>query len=99
MDEITLINLLNKICDTKEGLSWSLSCKFQQENGNSMMEIDLYDTDCHKSVGSILFSMESGKVIKGRHKSMLPFPERTSVTDALLEIVHFESLRITMLPN
>jgi len=99
VDEITLINLLNKICDTKEGLSWSLSCKFHQDSGNSIMEIDLYDADFHKSVGSIQFSMETGKVIQGRHKSMVPFSERTSITDALLEIVYYESQRMAMLPN
>ena len=84
MDEITLINLLNEICDKNTHLTWSLSCKFQDGSQNSIMEIDLYQNEKDKNAGSILFKMESWQVIQGRYRSMMPFREKTSVVDALL---------------
>jgi hypothetical protein len=99
MDEITLINLLNKICETNKRLSWKLNCKYSQAQTGSEMEIGLFDTSDDKKEGFITFRMETGKVIRGRYGGMVPFNNRLHLVDALLDILHYEKNRMNYSMN
>lgn len=91
MDEITLVNLLNKICEKNSSLSWQINCKYTDGMDHSIMEVGLFDPDVNRKAGFITFQMETGKVIRGKHKGMVPFSNKTNLVDALLEILHYES--------
>ena len=90
MDEITLINLLNKICEVNATLSWQLTCKYQGESQNAIMEVGLFDPTNDNKIGFISFQMETGTIIEGRYKGMVPFERSNGLTDTLLDIYHYE---------
>jgi hypothetical protein len=91
MDEITLVNILNKICETNQHLSWQLNCKYHTAQDASVMEIRIFETQNKSKVGWIIFAMDSGRIHKGKYRSMVPFDESTNLIDALLEVLHFEA--------
>ena len=96
MDEITLINILNKICEKNPNLTWKLECKYNDQNEKAIMQTKILDRVLGKISGNIVFHMDSGKVLSGRYKGMLPFRKASLLTDALLEILHYEtSLKLT----
>ncbi len=94
MDEITLINLLNKICDINPELSWQLNCKYHDGMQNSVMEVALFHPGEKNKAGLISFKMESGSIIRGNYRGMVPFNRKTCLTDALLEILHYEQSKL-----
>lgn len=99
MDEITLVNLLNKICEKNTSLSWQINCKYTDGMDHSIMEVGLFDPDVKKKAGFITFQMETGKVLRGKHNGMGPFPRKTNLVDALLEILHYESNKFNRVLN
>lgn len=92
MDEITLINLLNKICDKSGHLTWKLRCNYLDET-SPVMQVWLYGTQDHRTVSTIVFRMETGMVISGQHRGVVAFRHSTNLIDALLEILFFENSR------
>lgn len=99
MDEITLINLLNKICEKNPSLNWKLNCKYSEQQDVSLMDISLYEPLERKKKGFITFNMETGKIIEGRYTGVVPFSEKYLLVDALLDILHYESNRLVHTPN
>ncbi|MBV6647822.1 MAG: hypothetical protein KI790_20350 [Cyclobacteriaceae bacterium] len=97
MDEITLINLLNKICEKNRRLSWKLNCKYHNGIDAAIMEIGLYEPKAKKKTGFITFRMETGQIIRGKHQGMSPFGRSANLVDALLEILYYESSRALFL--
>lgn len=91
MDEITLINLLNKICEKNGKLTWKLNCKYHDGINTSIMQICLLKSPSNQQTGTISFRMETGKVINGRHKGLVPFKRSSNLIDALLDILYYES--------
>ncbi|MEP0365353.1 MAG: hypothetical protein ABJN36_07720 [Cyclobacteriaceae bacterium] len=91
MDEITLVNLLNKICEHTGSLDWKLNCNYHEETDASVMQVVLFDRSSHKAHGQLTFMMETASVIAGKYKSLMPFNKRANVVDALLDILHYES--------
>ncbi len=88
MDEITLVNLLNKICEKDATLKWNLSCKYHDGLDSSIMQIGL--TDQHtRSCSKLTFHMASGKLLSGKFKNIDRFQRDTEITDALLDILSF----------
>lgn len=99
MDEITLINLLNKICEKNGKLTWKLNCKYHDGINTSVMQISLIKVPSNKQTGTISFRMETGKVINGRHRGLVPFRRSTNLIDALLDILHYESTKAYLNPS
>jgi hypothetical protein len=99
MDEITLINLLNKICEKNNLLRWQLTCKYSDGMEYSVMEVILFDPKNEKKVGFINFQMENGRVIRGKYKGMVPFSHNSNLVDALLEILYYESTKFAEVLN
>lgn len=91
MDEITLVNLLNKICETNTSLSWQINCKYNNGTDTSIMEVHLFEAESGNKTGWLVFRMENGKVLNGKYKSMVPFDKSIGLVDALLEILHYEA--------
>lgn len=99
MDEITLINLLNKICEKNRKLTWKLNCKYHDGINTSIMQISLLKLPSNKQTGTISFRMETGKIIRGNHKGLVPFGQSTSLIDALLDILYYESTKNYLNPS
>lgn len=94
MDEITLVNLLNKICEKNSHLNWKLNCKYNDEEDRSIMQISLYNSrDDHKA-GTVTFSMDTGTVIDGKYESLMPFNKQVQLVDALLDILNYENSKM-----
>ncbi len=91
MDEITLINLLNKICDHTPKLDWKLNCDYNDGLNTTVMQAVLFDKQSRKKQGSLVFRMETAMVIGGKYKGLMPFSTKLNVVDALLEILHYET--------
>jgi hypothetical protein len=91
MDEITLVNLLNKICEYTDSLDWTLNCNYHDDLDVSIMQVVIFDRSDQKKYGHLTFKMETASVIGGRYKSLLPFAKKANVVDALLDILHYES--------
>jgi len=98
MDEITLINILNKICEKNQSLTWKLNCKYHDGLKTSVMQINLItardNSTCH-----ISFHMDTGKIITGRHTGLVPFKRSGHLLDALLEILYYESSKALSQPS
>lgn len=93
MDEITLINLLNRICEKSSHLSWQINCKYTNVPEETLMEVGFSDKTLNKKVGNILFHLDTGKVLEGFYRSMVPAEAGVSLTDVLLEILYFENTK------
>lgn len=91
MDEITLVNLLNKICECADCLDWKLNCTYHDGIDASIMQVVLFDRIDHKKHGYLTFRMETASVIGGKYKSLVPFTGKPNVIDALLDILHYET--------
>ncbi len=91
MDEITLVNLLNKICEYTDSLDWKLNCNYLESMDASVMEVVLFDRANKKKHGELTFQMETSSVIAGKYKSLMPFTKKADVVDALLDILHYET--------
>ena len=89
MDEITLINLLNKICEKNSRLDWKLNCKYPDEDA-CIMQLSLFERNENQRKGEITFKMDTGQVIQGKHSGLVAFHPSTTLVDALLEILHYE---------
>lgn len=99
MDEITLVNLLNKICGKNTDLTWKLNCKYYQEWDASIMQIHFLRSDTLLETSKITFRMETGQVIEGRHRGLMAFAKSTPLVDVLLDILIYESSKPGLLPN
>ncbi|MFY0598238.1 MAG: hypothetical protein JXR03_01115 [Cyclobacteriaceae bacterium] len=91
MDEITLVNLLNKICECSDSLDWKLNCNYHDGMETSIMQVVLFDRFNKKKHGYLTFKMETAVVIGGRFKGLMPFTKKSNVVDILLDILHYES--------
>ncbi len=89
MNEITLINLLNKICEQNTRLNWKLNCKYPDEEV-CIMQLSLFERTQNLRKGEITFKLDTGQVITGKHSGLVAFSQSTSLVDALLEILHYE---------
>lgn len=94
MDEITLVNLLNKICEKNHELTWKLNCKYHDELHTSVMQIHFLQSNNLAETTKITFKMETGQVIEGKHRGFLGFKQPTMLIDALLDILIYEVSRI-----
>lgn len=99
MDEITLVNLLNKICDANHDLSWKLNCQYDDGQNNSIMQIKFVRLSKKATISSITFQMETGKIIQGRYSGMVNFQKSMLLTDALLDILIYESSKLPISQN
>ncbi len=99
MDEITLINLLNKICDKNPLVSWQLNCKYHDAAQDAIMEIGLFNPENSQQHGNIVFKMGSGKLISGKYKGMVPFQSQSNLTDILLDILYYENSKLLQSAN
>ena len=99
MDEITLINLLNKICEKNANLTWKLNCKYHDGVDTAIMQVTLFHSRSKRQVAQITFCLNTGKIMYGKHQSMVAFRRSTHLIDALLEILHYESYRIQLSPS
>ncbi len=99
MDEITLINLLNKICDTNDDLTWKLNCQYDDGQDNTLMRITFISISNKSEKGNINFQMETGKILSGRHSGMVRFDKSTMLTDALLDILIYETSKLPISQN
>jgi hypothetical protein len=97
MDEITLVNLLNKICEDTDSLDWKLNCNYLEGMDASVMEVVIFDRANHKKHGELTFQLETAAVIAGKYKSLMPFSKKVDVVDALLDILHYE--KTTRIPS
>lgn len=94
MDEITLINLLNTICEKNGQLTWKLNCRYQEESDTSVMQVQLMHGYRGPSAGTITFLLETGKIIEGNHQGMVEFRKSTHLVDALLDILYYENNKL-----
>lgn len=63
------------------------------------MQISLLKLPSKKQTGIISFKMETGEVIRGMHKGLVPFGKSTNLVDALLDILYYESSKAYMNPS
>lgn len=91
MDEVTLVNLLNKICECADSLDWKLNCTYHDGLDASIMQVELFDRGDFKKRGYLTFRMETSAVIGGKYKGLVPFTGKSNVIDVLLDILHYES--------
>ena len=99
MDEITLVNLLNKICEKNTHLNWKLNCKYNDDDDHSIMQISLFNSRSNKKAGPVTFSMENGLVIDGSYESLMPFNKKILLVDALLDILYYENSKMAVSAN
>jgi len=99
MDEITLVNLLNKICEKNQELTWKLKCKYSDGQSNSIMQVNLIQVNTHSEMSTITFKMETGQIIAGRHRGLLAFKKASHLVDALLDIMIFEGSKMNISEN
>jgi len=99
MDEITLVNLLNKICEKNRELTWRLKCKYHDGINPAVMQLCLLQTHSKAELSEITFSMETGQVIAGRHRGLIAFRRATNLIDALLDILIFEGSKKSISNN
>lgn len=99
MDEITLVNLLNKICDKNDDLTWKLNCQYEDGANHSIMKINLIRISSKAEISEITFQMETGQIITGQHLGLIPFKRSSQLVDALLDILIFESGKLAISPN
>jgi hypothetical protein len=97
MDEVTMVNLLDTICEKNTELSWKIKCRYSDGVDQHIMEVGLCNQLLDKQITSIIFKMESGAILRGRHKGVPSFQRGTKLIDALLEILHYESTRVPQL--
>ena len=98
MDEITLINLLNKLCD-RERLTWKIGCKYQDGMDHSILQISILNQESGGEQTRIVFRIETGQVLFGHHKGVIKFSSSTKVIDALLDIMIFEDAAMSCSAN
>lgn len=99
MDEITLVNLLNKICEKNLNLTWKLSCKYHDGIDISIMHIHFLKLDTKAEISRIVFRMETGQLIYGKHSGLTPFLKTTNLIDALLDILMYEKNKLRFSHN
>lgn len=99
MDEITLVNLLNKICEANDDLTWKLNCHYDDGLNNSIMQIKFFRLSKKSEISCISFQMETGKILQGRYTGMVRFEKSMLLTDVLLDILIYESSRLPISQN
>ncbi|WP_421873674.1 hypothetical protein [Marinoscillum sp.] len=99
MDEITLVNLLNKICETNDDLTWKLNCQYDDGQNNSIMQVSFVRLSNKAEVSCISFQMETGKILQGRHLGMVTFHKSMLLTDVLLDILIYETSKLSISQN
>ena len=99
MDEITLVNLLNKICETNDDLTWKLNCQYDDGQNNSIMQVSFVRLSNKAEVRCISFQMETGKILQGRHLGMVTFHKSMLLTDVLLDILIYETSKLSISQN
>ena len=99
MDEITLVNLLNKICEINRELTWKLSCKHHDGMHQSQMQICLLRASNEDEVGTVIFEMNNGLVEYGHHQGMTSFRKAAHLLDVLLDIIIYETNKTLVSDN
>ncbi len=99
MDEITLVNLLDRICEKNGTICWKITCKYSDGAKNAIMEVQIFDKETKIKKGSLIFDQLTGKIIRGEYQDMNRFKKRTQLIDSLLEILYFELERKSMVSN
>ena len=99
MDEITLVNLLNKICETNDDLTWKLNCQYDDGLNHSIMQVSFVRLSTKSEVTNISFQMETGKILNGRHTGMVTFNKSMLLTDVLLDILIYETNKLSISQN
>ncbi len=83
-----MINLLNKISEVNSKLTWQL--EFHEGNDQSIIEVGLYNTLDKVKDGFITFNLETGVVIAGEYKGLIPFSGSGNFKERLFEILYYE---------
>ncbi len=91
MDEIAIVNLLNTIKDKTTSFHWQLTCKYDNGKGVTVMEIVFYDPGTNGNFGNLIYKNESGEVVQGKYKTLPAFEKGMIITDAILDIMNFET--------
>ncbi|HCX23478.1 MAG: hypothetical protein CMB80_13280 [Flammeovirgaceae bacterium] len=99
MDEITLVNLLNKICEANDDLTWKLNCQYDDGQNNSIMQVKFIRLSSKAEISCISFQMETGLIYQGRHSGMVNFQKAMLLTDVLLDILIYESSKLPISQN
>lgn len=99
MDEITLVNLLNKICEANDDLTWKLNCQYDDGQNNSIMQVKFIRLSNNAEISCLSFRMETGQILQGRHSGMVNFQKSMLLTDALLDILIYESSKLQISQN
>ncbi|WP_258099399.1 hypothetical protein [Marinoscillum pacificum] len=99
MDEITLVNLLNKICEANDDLTWKLNCQYDDGQNNSIMQVKFIRLSNKAEISCLSFRMETGQILQGRHSGMVNFQKSMLLTDALLDILIYESSKLQISQN
>tara|TARA_Y100001949_G_scaffold174422_1_gene181848 strand:- start:446 stop:745 length:300 start_codon:yes stop_codon:yes gene_type:complete len=99
MDEITLVNLLNKICEANDDLTWKLNCQYDDGQNNSIMQVKFIRLSNKAEISCLSFQMETGQILQGRHSGMVNFQKSMLLTDALLDILIYESSKLPISQN
>ncbi len=99
MDEITLINLLNKLVEEQPQTTWSIKCHYQDGMGTTTLEVRILDTHPELLRGKIIFQMENGKISFFKYQGFHPAVTPEHITDLILDIINYERARQLALSN
>lgn len=89
----TVTDLLNMLVDGRENVCWNLRCSYADGQGQTLIEIAIYEGACRSVKGLIVFNAETGETKNFRYRG---YKKRSygNIVDVLLDLINFEKYQV-----
>lgn len=89
----TVTDLLNMLVKDQKNLYWHMHCSYADGQGQTIMEIAIYEGACRSVKGLIAFNAQTGKTKNYRYRG---YKKRDSdnIVDVLLDLINFEKYQV-----
>jgi hypothetical protein len=88
-DKQTISGLLNQLVASRPHLTWKLNCSYHDGINEPVFELAIRRKYGSGGLKSVVFQMESGRVLHCRGKGISLSPDDT-IIDVLLDMINYE---------
>lgn len=92
----TVTDLLEMLVKNHENLYWHMCCSYADGQGQTIMEITIYEGRHRRVKGLIAFNAETGKIKNYRYRGYKKqdCDNCDNIVDMLLDLVNFEKYQV-----
>lgn len=86
-------DLMNMLVKDQKNLYWHMRCSYADGQGQTIMEIAIYEGACRSVKGLIAFNAETGRIKNYRYRGYKK-QDCDNIVDMLLDLVNFEKYQV-----